>query len=223
MNCRRVSLFLLLPLSSICAVLTNSAPSGKDAESMLYRALLGEAYEGDWHTLNNKSLPYDGFRQRNGKQWVNGSSEPFTGWYAQYDANDTARLLCSFYLGIREGPIIQWDALGKISLRGAYQSGKKHGVFTSWNHAGMKLYEKEYSNDKLDGWSFFWYETGQIRLRLLFEKGKLVEATGWLPDGQVCPHTRVEEGSGVIIHHESGAGMPKGLSSEIKAKTLKAN
>lgn len=194
----------------------------ENEESNFYRELLGDAYQGTWHALVNKSLPYDGFSQKNGRQWMHGAASAFTGWYAQFDLNSTARLLCSFYDGIREGPVVYWDEVGRIALRGAYQSGKKHGVFTGWNTSGVRTSEKEYENGKLDGWAYFWYDKGQLRLRLLFEVGKLIEATGWLPDGRICPHTQVEKGSGVIIHHKDGAKLPRKLGNELKVRRSRA-
>ena len=187
-------------------------------ESLFYRSLLSDAYLGNWYLMNNKALPYEGFIQKNGRQWLQGESKPYTGWYAQQDNNKTARLLCSFFEGVREGPVAQWDSEGNLVLRGAYLIGKKHGVFTGWSNQGTRIFEKEYANGRLDGWNYFWYDNGQIRLRLLFESGKLVEATGWFANGKKCPHTKVEKGSGIIIHHVDGTTLPTGLSKELKTQ-----
>ena len=138
-------------------------------ESLFYRSLISDAYLGNWYLMDNKALPYDGFIQKNGRQWVQGKKTPYTGWYAQHDSNKTARLLCSFFEGIREGPVAQWDSEGNLILRGAYLAGKKHGVFTGWNNVGIRVYEKEYASGRLDGWNYFWYDNAQLRLRLLFE------------------------------------------------------
>ena len=204
----------------ILLCLPNSILFGIDnGESRVYRALLADAYQGKWFVMRNKSLPYEGFIQKNGKQRLDGSSRAYTGWYAQFDGNNTARLLCSFYEGVREGPLVQWNKLGTISLRGAYQLGRKHGVFTSWGEKGVRISEQEYKNGKLDGWSYFWYDGNILRLRLLFERGKLIEAKGWLPNGEICPHTRVEDGSGVIINHESALSLPSEINNYLKSET----
>ena len=186
-----------------------------EKESLFYRSLISESHRGKWYLMNNKALPYEGFVQKNGHQWIQGEKTPYTGWYTQHDSNNTARLLCSFFEGIREGPVVQWDSEGNLILRGAYLAGKKHGVFTGWNNEGIRIYEKEYADGRLDGWNYFWYDNGQIRLRLLFDSGKLIEATGWFANGTKCPHTKVEKGSGIIIHHEEGTTLPSGLSKEI--------
>lgn len=188
----------------------------KNDEAKIYRALLAGAYQGKWYKMTNKTLPYEGFYQKNNTQRLVGEPTPFTGWYAQFDSNNTARLLCSFFEGVREGPVVQWDEDGVMKLRGAHQIGRKHGVFTNWNHRGFRISEQEYKNGKLDGWSYFWYDRNLLRLRLLFDEGKLIEATGWLPNGEICPHTRVEEGSGIIIDHESAMKLPQWINSYLK-------
>ena len=192
--------------------------ANRDQEAEFFASLLPSAYQGKWHLMNNKALPYEGFTQKNGKQWLQGEKQPYTGWYAQYDENNSARLLSSFFDGIRDGPVARWDATGNLVMRGVYLGGKKHGVFTGWSRVGIRIFEKEYVDGKLDGWNFFWYDNGQIRLRLLFESGKLIEASGWLANGVKCPHTRVEKGSGIIIHHDDGAKLPSGIAEELKTK-----
>lgn len=213
----------IVPLSYIHFLLYLGSFTWADVqqESLFYRSLISDAYSGKWYLMENKALPYEGFIQKNGRQWIEGKNAPYTGWYAQHDSNKTARLLCSFFEGIREGPVAQWNGEGNLILRGAYLAGKKHGVFTGWSNEGIRIYEKEYASGRLDGWNYFWYDNGQIRLRLLFESGKLIEATGWYANGRKCPHTKVEKGSGIIIHHEDGTKLPIGLSQEVKTQRTK--
>ena len=61
-------------------------------ESLFYRSLLSDAYLGNWYLMNNKVLPYEGFIQKMARQWLQGESKPYTGWYTQQDNNKTARL-----------------------------------------------------------------------------------------------------------------------------------
>jgi len=203
-------------------VISSSGGGQPDAsEQAMYRALLSEAYAGKWLPLSNKALPYDGFVQNKGKHFLRGSQEPYTGWYAQFDDKETPRMLTSFFEGVREGPVVHWNANGDMVMNGAYLQGKKHGVFNAWNDTGVRISEKGYLFGKLDGWSYFWYDSGSIRLRLYFEQGKIVEGTGWLPGGEVCPHTKVEKGSGVIIHHEESIVLPLSIQEEVNTKSSK--
>ena len=190
------AIMLLSPPGSIEA---NSTPAfDMDDQGMLAK-VLQHAVKGRWNEFRNKSLPFDEFRQRNGRQYLRSEEEPFSGWSGQWDDNETLRNLRHFSGGIPWGPIYGWRANGMRSHQGNYEKGRKHGTFYFWNENLTKTRETNYKNGKLDGNSTTWYASGRESCRLSFKSGKIISAIGWKPDGQRCPSTRVTDGVGVVL------------------------
>lgn len=197
---------LVFPVALFCGVqmlygLNNFTPDEK-LESQLINSMLSEAYRGEWHKMANKTIPYDGFKMRGGKIFLEKEEKPYTGWYAQYDESNEPRLLCSYQDGIRHGFIYMWDATSIRRLQGEYHQNNRHGEFLEWNKHGTLISSKQYRSNKLHGESTFWYGSGKVRLESYFLYGHIIDAQGWYPDGTPCPFSRVINGKGLVLRYE---------------------
>ena len=79
---------------------------------------------------------------------------------------------------------------------------------------------------KRDGISTTWYKNGQKKAEENCKNGKLISVMVWKPNGQRCPETNVNKGTGVLIEYdENGQKMNEtkyedGEGIEKKAPTL---
>ena len=185
-------------------------------EAQLLHSMIMEAYRGKWYPMSNKTMPFDEFRLSDGKLYKDGSKEPFTGWYAQFDNQDEPRMLCSLIEGKKDGCTYLWDANGTRRFQGEYFRNKKHGEFLEWNDQSILISQKNYLQNKLNGDYQLWYETGKIKLDAIFKMGRLMEARGWYPDGSPCPYSKVIKGRGVILRYEKDYNP--GKSEYLKAR-----
>ena len=174
-------------------------------ENLVFDEMIRDSYKGLWYPMSNKTLPYEGFKMKEGKLYRETDNEtPFTGWYSQFDSNQKARFLVSFMDGKRQGYFAEWNEDRVLLIKGEYFDGEKDGTHIEYNQLGMKVSERNYLIGKLHGKSNFWYENGQRKLESIFEYGLLMEAKGWLSNGKRCPYTKVTEGKGVIFNFEKG-------------------
>jgi antitoxin component YwqK of YwqJK toxin-antitoxin module len=176
-----------------------------EKEDELLMKMIEESFKGEWYPLSNKTLPYKGFKVKNGLLFRdNPDIHPFTGWYSQFDTNKQVRLLNSFMEGKRQGVSAEWDELGNLRKKEEYFDGEKDGTHIEINAMGIKVSERNYLIGKLHGESTFWYENGQRKLVSVFEYGLIMEAKGWLSNGEPCPYTKVKDGKGVIFNFGDG-------------------
>ena len=167
--------------------------------------MIEDSYKGLWYPLSNKTLPYEGFKIKNGVLFRDNQDDvPYTGWYTQFDTGKTVRFLSSFMDGKRQGYFAEWDENGVLRSRGEYFDGEKDGVHIEMDEKGNKTSQRNYLIGKLHGESNFWYENGQMKLASTFEYGLIMEAKGWLSNGDPCPYTKVKDGVGVIFNFGDG-------------------
>ena len=196
-------LFLFFLLSPAISSENEPAQEVFDIENQgAVAEVLRNSVKGKWTPLTNKSLPFHEFQQRLGLQYLIYEKTPYTGWYGQWDSNDTIRNLRYFSDGKLEGPVFSWKHNGGKNYQGNYHKGEKHGTFTYWNGDYRKIREQTYRNGKLDGITTSWYGNGQKSSVQTFAEGKILSATGWKPNGERCPSTRVVNGIGVLLLHD---------------------
>lgn len=180
--------------------------------------VLSSAVIGEWHEFSNKSLPFGKFVQKIGLQYLRFDETPFSGWYAQIDANKKKRNLRHFTEGLPEGPIISWRSDGSKFHQGNYQKGRKHGLFSYWSEEGVKITEQHYNEGKLNGISNRWYQNGKKHSEQTFQNGKIVSAIGWMPNGNRCPSTKVVNGAGMLVVYDNlGQEKPQIVTNEKKS------
>ena len=164
--------------------------------------VLRNSVKGKWESHTNKTLPFDKFKQRSGIQSLFFEDTAFSGWYGQWDDNDTLRNLRRFSDGKLDGGIFSWRGNGDKFHQGNYREGKKHGTFTYWSKSLICIKELNFNYGKLDGISTAWYENGNKSSIRTFISGKISTATGWKPNGERCPSTKVVNGIGVLIFYD---------------------
>jgi antitoxin component YwqK of YwqJK toxin-antitoxin module len=174
-------------------------------DDLILKKMAEDSFKGEWYPLSNKVLPYEGFKMKNGLLCRDiEETVPFTGWYSQFDSHNKVRLLVSFMEGKRQGVFAEWDKNGSLRLTGEYFDGEKNGLYTEWNHDDVIISQRNYLIGKLHGVSNFWYDNGQKKLTSTFDHGLIMEAKGWLSNGDPCPYTRVKDGRGVILNFGDG-------------------
>jgi hypothetical protein len=174
-------------------------------EEIVLRKMVDDSYKGEWYPLSNKVIPYEGFKLKAGLLCRDiEDSIPYTGWYSQFDSNNIVRLLVSFMEGKRQGVFAEWDKNGSLRYRGEYFDGEKDGTHFEINEAGTVISKRNYLIGKLHGESSFWYNNRQKKLTSTFDHGLIIEAKGWLSNGDRCPYTKVIDGSGVIFNFGPG-------------------
>jgi antitoxin component YwqK of YwqJK toxin-antitoxin module len=182
-----------------------SVAAQQNDEAAILAKMVQDSIKGEWYPLSNKTLPFTGFKMKSGRlHEADREDVAFTGWYSQFDANRTARLLVSFLEGKRQGVYAEWDELGNLCRKGEYFDGEKDGVFYEFSAQGKKVSQRNYLIGKLHGESVFWYDNGVPKLEALFEQGLIIEAKGWLSNGKKCPYTKVADGRGVIFDFGDG-------------------
>ena len=101
--------------------------------------MIEDSYKGLWYPLSNKTLPYEGFKIKNGLLFRDSQDDiPYTGWYTQFDTGKTVRFLSSFMDGKRQGYFAEWDENGVLRLSGEYFDGEKDGVHIEMDEKGIK-------------------------------------------------------------------------------------
>ena len=134
--------------------------------------------------------------------YVDENDEPYTGWVKK-----------------------EWES-GQIKELGYLEDGQKQGTWMRWHASGQKKSEIHWVNDLLVGSFEVWHPNGSIKVRGQTKDGetdgewtqfytngklerisnnrigKLVSIKVWLPNGQPCPHSRVEDGNGIWNEYE---------------------
>ena len=96
---------------------------------------------------------------------------------------------------------------GEKETEGAYRVGKKHGIWTDWWKNGQVKATFSYRLGIIEGNCSVWYENGQKASEREFIGGQLKTARVWLPNGEVCPESNVQNGNGRFLIHEQ-KGIP---------------
>jgi len=175
--------------------------------------VLRNSVKGKWQMHSNKTLPFDEFKQRSGLQYLLYEKNAFSGWYGQWDDNGTLRNLRRFSNGMLDGGVFSWRKNGDKFHQGRYKEGKKHGTFTYWDKSLACIREQNFKQGKLDGICTTWYGNGKKRSVQTFMNGKILNATGWKPNGELCPSTKVLNGVGVVVvYGENKAENAQSLS-----------
>ena len=141
------------------------------------------------------------------------------------------------YVDEKEKPYTGWVkkewGSGQIKELGYLEDGQKQGVWMKWHANEVKESEIHWANDLMVGSFEVWYPNGNIgvqgqtkdgevdgkwtqfypsgKLERISNNriGKLVSLKVWLPDGQPCPHSQVENGNGTYNLYEENGTLNK--------------
>jgi antitoxin component YwqK of YwqJK toxin-antitoxin module len=142
---------------------------------------------------------YENRQKRQQHSWKDGKQEGLsTYWYE----NGQKKEQDSWKDGKQDGLFTSWYENGQKRSEANLKDGKPDGLSTSWRENGQKRSEANYKNGKFDGLSTSWYENGQRKAVVLWSENKVVNCKVWLPDGRVCPISKVKDGSGVFVDYD---------------------
>ena len=88
-------------------------------------------------------------------------------------------------------------------------------LLATWYFNGIKSYELDILDDEGRGFRE-WFSNGQLAFILLSDsEGKLKEVESYLPDGESCPNTIFNDGSGkYVLYHQNGKVKEEGSYSQ---------
>jgi antitoxin component YwqK of YwqJK toxin-antitoxin module len=134
-----------------------------------------------WHENGQKSLTARFREDKPVKFWI------------KWHKNGKKAGEFTFKYGYQNGPQTQWYSNGQKSQEGNYASGKPNGLLTEWHENGQKSSEVNYKFGKTNGLLMFWYENGQQSHKGNVKEGKLRTAVAWMPNGEKCPFTKIDQ------------------------------
>jgi len=138
---------------------------------------------------------------------------------------------------------------GKTKRLGYLNNGQKQGVWMEWHPNGLKQSEVEWNKSYLDGSLKCWhpngilkafgfiidgemdgewkeyYTNGQLQAHSLNQMGKCIWKRIWKINGELCPESKLEEGSGFYMEYkENGEAPQKRIFKEgVEIKSSPAN
>ncbi|MBN2766942.1 MAG: toxin-antitoxin system YwqK family antitoxin [Paludibacteraceae bacterium] len=96
----------------------------------------------------------------------------YTGEYKEFYDNDALKLEMNIKEGKPEGSYIIYFANGKPHEVRAYRNGEFHGVWRTYNEAGLLVSEAEYRNNKKHGTWHVWDDSGIMRYEMHYDNGR---------------------------------------------------
>ena len=108
-------------------------------------------------------------------------------------------------IGIQHGRTISWSPSGQRSLECNMLKGSWHGPYTFWSGDQVRD-QGQYVMGKKDGVNVSFYNNGRKRSEELWDNGKPVTVQVWKIDGEKCPETMLNAGTGkhVWYHYNRG-------------------
>jgi antitoxin component YwqK of YwqJK toxin-antitoxin module len=142
--------------------------------------------------------------------YVDDKISSYSGW-AKLVKGGKVSELCEVKDDYRSGVRIRWHANGNKYDQQTYKEGKIHGFGKTWHLNGVKAGEGFYSEGVgKDQLYTQWNTAGQKISEEVFDKGKLISAVHWKPNGDKCPITNVEKGNGIAVwHNDDGTEMSR--------------
>ena len=84
------------------------------------------------------------------------------GAYIVYFSNGKPNEVRSYRNGIFHGIWRTYNEAGLLIAEAQYQNNKKHGTWHVWDDSGIMRYEMQYNNGKKSGVWFMWDEKGKL-------------------------------------------------------------
>jgi sulfatase modifying factor 1 len=97
-------------------------------------------------------------------------------------------------------------AEGRKQAEWHLKDGKRDGLCKWWHRNGEMWKKFTYRLELLNGRYTEWYRTGVKKESFKYDKGKLIVARIWQPDGTICPITKIDEGGNGVLTEYSEDG-----------------
>jgi antitoxin component YwqK of YwqJK toxin-antitoxin module len=121
------------------------------------------------------------------------------GAYELRDGAHRLRATGAFARGHRTGTFIFWNARGARLAVVPYDEDRKVGTVALWytergaSTEGRRRLEAQYADDVRHGITRSWYENGRPRADIAYERGTLLQARAWQPNGIELPESGARE------------------------------
>lgn len=99
-------------------------------------------------------------------------SKLYTGEYREFHDNGEIRLNIFIKDGKPEGPYVVYFENGKPQEVRSYLKGEFHGIWRSYNSAGLLVAEAEYIHNAKHGVWKVWDDNGVLRYEMKYQNGK---------------------------------------------------
>lgn len=96
---------------------------------------------------------------------------PYSGEYREYFDNGQIRQEMTVLRGLIDGKVSQWYRSGTLKEIRMFKSGRRDGLWISYNEQGAKTGEASYKEDMKDGPWRIWDDNGVLRYEMLYRKG----------------------------------------------------
>lgn len=127
--------------------------------------------------------------------------QPYTGWVKKSYPSGKVGFLFECKNGKQDGLHTAWYKSGAKMVERTYKDGKEDGPFIAWREDGQVDYRGYNKANLLDGKFEEFYSGGRKKSVFQYQKGKLMEALRWKPDGTACPYTNLKGGAGMIVYY----------------------
>jgi antitoxin component YwqK of YwqJK toxin-antitoxin module len=97
-----------------------------------------------------------------GRLWVSGQKNPFTGLMIEYAANGSLRSRSAISNGLPHGLSEGWHTNGQLQVSEHFREGVSQGLRTKWYASGAKQSEANIAEGKLNGTFRRWHENGAL-------------------------------------------------------------
>ena len=137
--------------------------------------------------------------------FVDENDNPYTGWVKKEWENGLIKELGYLEDGQRQGNWMTWHANEVKESEIHWANDLMVGSFEVWHENGRVHAIGQTKDGEVDGEWKNYYSTGQLAEIARNRVGHLVRIKVWLPDGQACPHSQVENGNGAYnLYEEDG-------------------
>ena len=116
---------------------------------------------------------------RDGKIYVIGENEPYTGTFIKKFENGNLRKIAEFKNGVPHGKEETYDKNSQLLLLNTYKNGQLNGPYNSYYENGNLKTEATYRNGKEDGPIRVYYENGQLWSESKYKNGVEVAPIKW--------------------------------------------
>ena len=107
--------------------------------------------------------------------YYNSDGTAFSGSIQEKYPNGLVKMTASVMEGSLQGEILFYSEDGKLSEKGNYAAGKKHGVWIQYNTKGLVTGEAHYVGGLKDGVWTIWDDQGVKRYHMVYAMGKKID------------------------------------------------
>ena len=142
-----------------------------------------------------REVPRTALEQREGRWYERESTNAFTGWLVEGDAEGRRLARTSISNGIPNGVSEGWYPNGQLQIREHFVNGVSHGLRERWHANGQRQSEATIESGQVVGTFLRWHENGQLAERIGMKAGQADgPALAFYPSGCVKAETLAEAG-----------------------------